>query len=267
VHGYVEVDTLRERVESGRWTDMYADEFEVGAALELAVTLLDWRAREQPPAVLSLAEAWGGHSEAVCEAARALEGQESDEPMYGAPDREFWPLGTRPDLERAGALVLDRFRRRLRDGMGLPAKVAMALSKAAFELADNAIQHSGADENAPAGGAFGFQVEGRKIAFAVADRGRGVLASLRTNPLWSHLGSSAEALSSAVRLQASRRQRGKGYGFQDLLVALADLSGVLRFGSSEAVLLCNGHGAAREWRNRKRRPLAGFHASFTIEIQ
>lgn len=266
--GHLDIDTLRDRVERDiAWTDVPTDGVELGAALEFAIALIDWRRRNEPPRQLASAESWSSRVEVIGEAARAIEGGAAGLPLYDAPERELLPLGSRSALAREGALFFDRFKRSLEERAGVASKKALAISKAAFDMADNAIQHSGADENAPAAGAVGFEIGGSRVIFAVADCGRGVLASLTTNPAWHHLSSARDALAAAVLKRASRWPHGGGNGFGDLLNALADHAGRLRFASDKAVLGLDGTDPAkRTQRISERRPLGGLQLSISIDV-
>lgn len=109
-------------------------------------------------------------------------------------------------------------------------------------MADNVVQHSNLGLQPDA--VIGYMVTADAFEFAVADLGRGVLASLRENPLHASLASDAEALRAACTRGASRRTTGAGTGFADLLRALADLEAWLSFRSGTARLVIDGRGTA-----------------------
>jgi hypothetical protein len=112
-----------------------------------------------------------------------------------------------------------------------------------------------------------YSVGRRTMTFAVADLGRGVLASLRTNPAWAALTSSREALVRAIRDRASRRTSvPKGGGFDQVHRALADLNGVLRFRSGDAALILDGRGRDRQITASDSPAMAGFQISVTCAI-
>ncbi|MEQ1735322.1 MAG: hypothetical protein ABL886_02685 [Rhodoglobus sp.] len=264
---HFDIDTLRDRVERELpWRDMPGVDVDLGAGLELALAINGWRALTDAPSQLRNVEAWAAKVEVLAAADLALRGIEADVPMYDAPMREFMPLGARATLIRAGGLFFDRFARSLRSHARLASATATAIARAAYDMADNAIQHSGSDDEHPASGAVGFEVVGTRLSFAVADTGRGVLASLKSSARWAHLASQRDALDLAVLKNASRRGNGQGYGFRDLLNALADQSGSLRFASDDAVLGLDGTSQIhRTRRTAKRRALPGFQLSATME--
>ena len=265
---HLDVDTIRDRLERGApWREIPVAEIEIGAALELAVALEAWCQRTTPPADLARVELWSRKVDAVAEARYALRGGRSDEDRR-APDREFLPLGNRAALVREGALFFDRFARSLREHAGVPAGIATAVSRAAMEMAENAIQHSGLDETSPAPGVVAFHVVGTRVKFAVADCGRGVRASLATSEQWQHLATAGDALDAAVLHRASRWSYGQGNGFRELLDALADQAGRLRFASDDAVLGLEGTAAThRVKRVGRRRSLHGLQLSVSMEFQ
>ncbi|MFN7141855.1 MAG: hypothetical protein ACK4UN_21250, partial [Limisphaerales bacterium] len=55
---------------------------------------------------------------------------------------------------------------------------ADALAGALFEMSDNVVQHGAEGGALPPKGVIGYHVEEGRLTFAVADVGRGVLASL-----------------------------------------------------------------------------------------
>ena len=74
--------------------------------------------------------------------------------------------------------------------------------------------------------------------FVVADAGRGVLASLRENPEFTHLADCGAALRFAAADGASRHisESGHGYGIGQLFRALAHHNAELRFRSGDHAL-------------------------------
>ncbi len=263
----IDVDRLRELVHKRQPVPKIAfDGCDLATALDLACIAAEWeRDAETRDAAESIAR-WARTDERLGAAVRAFAGQRDAIERWTAPLEEFAPLGTRESLDDQAAGFFDRFTRSLNQH-GRFAKLARAISMAMMEMADNAIQHSGDDEQHPAPGAMGYAVSDGLAEFAVVDGGRGVLASLRTNPAWAELGTSQDALSAAVMNAASRRAgQGAGRGFSDLHKALADLSGKLRFASGEAVLKLEGEhdGRVIAWASR---PISsGFQLSVTVKI-
>ncbi len=164
---------------------------------------------------------------------------------HEAPPSELRRCPSRGELVDAGVGVewnyfLDRFRRSLLTKLGVSTKRAWALSAALKEMVDNVVEHAGLGD-APTG-IVAYEVSTERFSFAVADLGRGALASLRENPAHATLKSDADSLKSAVTGGASRRPGPGGKGFADLLRALADLQGVLTFRSGSARLRLDGRG-------------------------
>lgn len=112
---------------------------------------------------------------------------------------------------------LDRFRRSLVNHLKLPASRARGLSAALHEMVDNVIDHAGLGD-APVG-VVAYEVTNDRLGFAVADVGRGVLASLWENGAHGSLASDSEALLAAVNKGASRRPGPAGRGVPRLLAA------------------------------------------------
>lgn len=96
------------------------------------------------------------------------------------------------------------------------------------EIYANVIEHSGCVES----GYVAYDCADGKFEFSIADRGNGVLQSLRTNPKYSYLQDSGTALTCALEQGTSRHaEPGHGFGFKPLLVGLANISRIVRFRS------------------------------------
>lgn len=123
-----------------------------------------------------------------------------------------------------------------------PRRLVAGLIGALGELQDNVYEHSGK----PDSGLVAYAVSTNAFEFIVADGGMGALASLRTNPAYAHLKSSAEALDLAMSDRASRfgSDAGRGYGIGTLFKALARDAGELRFRSGDYAISIDGHGSA-----------------------
>lgn len=261
-----DIDRLRQRAASGADLPQIAfDGCSLPAALELACAMREWE-RGGLSKPLDLVRKWARTDELIGEAVSALSGHRTRIGLNEAPEVEFSPLGTRESLDEEAFGFFDRFRRTLNLN-GKFGHLSRSIAMAMREMADNAIQHSGADEHHPAAGAMAYEVREGAATFTVVDIGRGVLQSLRTNPEWSGLSNEPDALDAAVRSAASRRQgQGAGTGFSALHRALADLSGRLRFSSGGAVLKYEGGGISRVAARATRHPLPGFQVSVSIEI-
>lgn len=108
--------------------------------------------------------------------------------------------------------------------------ISAGLTGAAKEMADNIEVHSGKTQT----GLIGYRWSRNEFEFAVADRGIGILQSLRSNRRYGSLTDHGEA----VRLAMSGKSRfgpgtGHGYGFRQLFISLASLNGSVRFRSGD----------------------------------
>lgn len=117
---------------------------------------------------------------------------------------------------------------------GLPRGLVVGLMGALGELQDNVFEHSGAPDT----GLVAYGAGNGSFEFAVADAGRGVLASLRENAEFTHLADAGAALRAAASDGASRyaRDSGHGYGIGQLFRALAHDAAELRFRSGDHAL-------------------------------
>jgi anti-sigma regulatory factor (Ser/Thr protein kinase) len=135
-----------------------------------------------------------------------------------------------------------------------PEHLAGALTGAVGEMVDNVWEHS--ETSVP--GLVAFEVRHRRLNFAVADLGIGVLQSLRKNPHYRFLNSSMEALQKAILKGVSRLQgQSRGYGFSRLLKAVAELWGFTRLRSGQAVLVFDRLTEARKRVHKYLPPLPG----------
>jgi hypothetical protein len=133
------------------------------------------------------------------------------------------------------------FCKRLQDGArraGFPALTAAGLTGAFGEMVDNVLQHS---ERARSGVAGYRWCEGC-LEYVVADAGIGVLQSLGKNPDYAALRDAGTALQLALSEGVSSfgRSSGRGFGFRQVFISLANLSGSLRFRSGDHCLVIAG---------------------------
>jgi hypothetical protein len=121
---------------------------------------------------------------------------------------------------------------------GFQSRSASQLGGAFGEIHDNVSEHSGAPDT----GLAVFRVRQGHFEFAVADRGVGVLESLRSNPeyasLADHGGALQLALTDGVSRFGSASQRGTG--FRQLFKGLAHHNGSLRFRTGDHALAMKG---------------------------
>ena len=123
--------------------------------------------------------------------------------------------------------------------LSLPKPVAQALVGAMREIEDNVHIHSERSHD----GIVGYRSTLEEFEFAVMDSGVGVLESLRRSPDYQDLTDSGTAIKIALENGQSRlryQDSGRGYGFHDLFVGLANLNGELRFRSGDHALTIDG---------------------------
>jgi hypothetical protein len=135
----------------------------------------------------------------------------------------------------------------------------LRIGSALYEVFDNVFEHSGAYQT----GFAAFRALPGSFGFVVADRGEGVLASLRRSPRFADLSDHGEALQRALQPDVSRfDEPGHGHGFDRLVEGMANLNSELRFRTGDAVLQMSGLGGARPKPTLARRPIiAGFVVS------
>jgi hypothetical protein len=266
------VDDCRRLLERGRGRELESVE-PAGATLcgAFEFACARWQTQGQSENVLgALAKRWSMRHPMLSRAWNAL-ARRSFEAVetHGAPTVEIQPAPTREELgELDWALFLQRFERALRVHGGFEKKLATGLSGALAEMAGNVVEHAVPQGRPPAPAIVGFHVEKDVVTYAVADLGRGVLASLRENPLWSHVRTPREALDAAVLQYATRRQNmRRGEGFRQVVRALADLQGHLRFRSGDAALIIDGRGQGREARQRRSPQMDGFQLAVRCSLQ
>lgn len=267
------IDSLRRRAEQDQpLPSLTYPGCELLACLELACAHYDWRYRGAAAEACLLVERWARVDQQLSDALQALAGVRLPVDSHGSPTTEFVRLGSQEALLEAADEFFMRFRHRIAVLVGGPSDIGTALSKSLLDMADNAIQHSGdaaADEETPtpAAGAIAYQVDGRRVTFAVADVGHGALASLRTNPTFANLPDERAALQTAVVDGKSRRSVArKIHGFSDLHRGLASRTATLRFASGDAVLKYDGAEGVRRivWATRPHLP--GFQLSVSMVL-
>lgn len=128
------------------------------------------------------------------------------------------------------------------------------------EMQSNIYEHS----KASATGIVAFRGAPGAFEFVVADRGVGVLQSLKGCSDYAELTSHGQALQLALSEGISRYgpQRGRGLGFRPLFSGLSNLNGSLRFRSGDYALTIEGRNPgiipAKLW---QKPVLQGFFAS------
>jgi hypothetical protein len=155
--------------------------------------------------------------------------------------------------------------RAAREIAGLPQTVSGQFVGAMEELENNIHEHS----EAPSTGILAFQAADGIFEFVAADRGIGVLNSLRGCSSYSSLSDHGRALEVAIQDGASRfgRDSGRGYGFRPLFLGLLNLYGSLRFRSGDHALLMNGNSPSQLTARLAQKPLiAGLFISVQSEL-
>ena len=123
--------------------------------------------------------------------------------------------------------------------LSLPKTAAQGVIGAMREIEENVYLHSERAED----GIVGFRGTAEDFEFVVADSGIGILNSLRRSPDYQHLDDAGAAIRLALTDGQSRLRHvdpGRGYGFHDLFVGLANLNGELRFRSDDHALTIEG---------------------------
>jgi anti-sigma regulatory factor (Ser/Thr protein kinase) len=145
----------------------------------------------------------------------------------GDSDEELWTSW----LSRAQAAAE-------RAGFGKP--IAHGFIGAILELEGNVEEHS----ERVSTGIVGYRREDEEFEFVVADRGVGVLASLRTSIEFRTLNDAGTALRLALQDGVSRfdGDPARGFGFRQLFLTLASLEGSLRFRSDDHAMVIAGRG-------------------------
>ena len=117
---------------------------------------------------------------------------------------------------------------------GLNAHLVAGLLGAMIEIQDNVYEHSGAPET----GLVAYATTATSFEFVVADRGIGVLSSLRENPNYADVSDAGAALGLAITDGVSRfpSETGHGQGFNQLFRALVGHNAELRFRSGDHAL-------------------------------
>ena len=116
----------------------------------------------------------------------------------------------------------------------LNGQLVASLIGAMVEIQDNVYEHSGA----PQTGLFVYAVTPSSFEFVVADRGVGVLQTLRQNPHYADIADAGAALREVNRDGVSRfpADTGRGQGFNQLFRALVGHNAELRFRSGDHAL-------------------------------
>lgn len=150
--------------------------------------------------------------------------------------------------------------------VGFPRPIAAQLAAALGELHSNIYEHAEASDT----GIIAFHASSSRFEFVAADRGIGILRSLRNAPAYSGLADHGEALRLALTDGISRfgADAGRGHGFRPLFIGLANLNGMLRFRSGDHALLIDGRQPTLMTARTAQKPnIPGFFISVSCEIR
>ncbi len=125
---------------------------------------------------------------------------------------------------------------------GFSGRIAAQFIAAIGEMHSNVYEHSGASGT----GLVAFRAGADRFEFVVADRGMGVLKSLRSCSDYGGMDDHGEALRLTLTDGISRygANIGRGRGFRPLFIGLANLNGSLRFRSGDHALVIDGSNAS-----------------------
>ena len=143
---------------------------------------------------------------------------------------------------------------------GLPAAVAGQLAAAMEELENNIHEHAGAPDT----GILAYRAEPGVFEFVAADRGIGILCSLRRHAAHADLADEGKALEAALTDGVSRYgpNSNRGRGFRPIFTGLVNLHGELRFRSGDHAITMDGTSPALATaRISQKAPIDGFFAS------
>ena len=143
-----------------------------------------------------------------------------------------------PDGDNRLTCFLMKAKRAGRDVSGLPATVSGQLVAAMGELEDNIHEHA----DAPESGILAYRAEPGAFEFVVADRGIGLLRSLRRCATYAAVPDEGRALEAALTDGVTRHgpDSSHGHGFRPIFTGLMGLRGELRFRSGDHAITMNG---------------------------
>jgi hypothetical protein len=163
---------------------------------------------------------------------------------------EMHGFSSRNDLSDSWNNVQENFVKSAQ-ACGFERDFAYALTAAFDEMVQNVWDHSAARGDPMAPAVMGYYVTPGEVHFAVGDIGRGALATLHENPLWSQIPSSTAALEAILRDNATRKaSEPTGGGFRQVWKSFLDRGGT--------VILSSGDGYARGFNDGSRTVESGF---------
>ena len=167
--------------------------------------------------------------------------------------------GTAADWDIDLTRFLMAAQRAARERSQLPGTTPGQMAAAMQELEGNIQEHS----NAVASGVLVFRATDGVFEFVVADRGIGLLDSLRQRAAFAALHDHGRALELALTDGTSRYDDARrGHGFRPIFIGLTNLQGYLRFRSGDHALVMDGTGPTLATAHISQKPLLqGFFAS------
>jgi hypothetical protein len=161
-------------------------------------------------------------------------------PQWLAPSRRLGFFRTNDDPENGDVTPWVAFcfeAQRAAEWAGFRKAISAGLAGAIEEMKNNIHEHSEASHT----GIVAFHAEVGSFEFVIADHGVGVLDSLRKSNRYANLDDHAQALNLALSDGVSRfNEKGRGHGFRQIFVGLANLCGELRFRSGDHGLMIDG---------------------------
>lgn len=165
-----------------------------------------------------------------------------------------------PDGDSRMTGFLMKAKRAGQDVSGLSPAVSGQLVAAMQELENNIHEHAYAPET----GILAYRAEPGAFEFVVADRGIGVLRSLRRCEAYAALPDEGKALQAALTDGVSRHgpNSNHGHGFRPIFTGLTNLHGELRFRSGDHAITMDGtNPTLTTARITQKAPIDGFFAS------
>ncbi len=150
-------------------------------------------------------------------------------------EAEFFYLRTEADYQSHAYGLYETRWARASERIGLRAKQSL-MQLAMTAMSENGLLHSCATD----GVLVGYRVLPHAALFTVADLGRGVLGSLRSNSKYAHLVHHRDALRLALRDGVTCLDTPGGNGFRQLFKALASQFGTIRFRTGNVCLTMDG---------------------------
>jgi anti-sigma regulatory factor (Ser/Thr protein kinase) len=149
---------------------------------------------------------------------------------------------------------------------GFSTTVAQQLAAAVAELHSNIHDHSRASKT----GLIAFRAGVGEFELVIADRGVGILETLRTCAEYAHIRDHGTALMLALTEGVSRHgsSSGHGFGFRPIFTGLANIKGYLRFRSGDHALILDGTKPSLTTAKPAQKPaISGFLVSITCAIE